>query len=251
MRTLNTSCYVDAMAIVIVKDVVPHLNELQFVGSNATLDVVRSKMVLNYISRVPVIDGEGRTLRGIVRMKSLFRRGVAGNEPLELRDVLEKSPPVVNADTSLFEAIKTLDQAKEVLVRERDGGKYTHILTPRGLANWLIAYAKPFLVVEELETALRDAFRPFEGERLAALVGETAVEKLAPRDYEKLSTELHAEVPALSTLDPAVIRSVLVRFAERRNQLMHFRLENKPSLGPDLERFANLRAWLTETRRTP
>lgn len=243
------------MSIVTVAQLLPHLRELVWVPSSATLDEIRSLMTLKEIARVPVIDGGGRTLRGIVRMRSFFRRTVREAEPRELADVLEKSLLVVTTSTPLFEAIAKLDGAKEVLVRESDAGKYTHILTSRGVASWLGPYSARFLVLEELEITLRACLKPFEGERLAQIVSErpahlpppTTVDRLHPGDYQRLCVALREKIPAFARIDPDVFGPLLRRFAERRNQLMHFRVDNTADFDSDLEDFRKLQRWLAET----
>jgi hypothetical protein len=203
-------------------------------------------MLVNRISRVPIIDGSdphagkgGRKCRGIVRMRKFFDRDVAAPPPVSLAELMSEPPPEVGVGDSLFAAVEKLRGKPELLVRDANG-LLTWILTPRGLADWWAAYSEPFLVVEELETALRDMLRPFEGDKLQLAVDVRRVEELNPSDYREAFTKFRSELHALGGLDEDVIRQVLISFAEQRNKLMHFRLDDRTSLTPDLRRFREL-----------
>ena len=121
-------------------------------------------------------------------------------------------------------------------------GFLTRIVTPRGLADWWVAYSEPFLVVEELETALRDMLRQFEGDKLQLAVNVRRVELLNPADYKDAWAKFRHELTALAGLDADVVHGILVSFAEQRNKLMHFRLDDKAPLMLDLRRFRELQA---------
>jgi hypothetical protein len=56
-------------------------------------------------------------------------------------------------------------------------------------------------------------------------------------------------LPALNSLETSVVHEALVAFAEQRNKLMHFRLDDKLTMEPNLRRFAGLREWIR--RSTP
>jgi CBS domain-containing protein len=238
----------------IVEDLLPHLRpELIFANSAATPEHIRTLMIVNGISRVPIIDGPtgrhqgGRTCRGIVRMRAFFER--RPDEPaLTTAGMMDHPPPEVRVGTSLFEAIETLDGHREVLVRSGEGILF-RLLTPRGLADWWSAYSRPFLALEEFERTLRDVVRPYEGERLAAIVGVERVDALSPRDHDCAVQQLWDVLPALNSLEKSVVHEALVAFAEQRNKLMHFRLDDKLTMEPHLRRFAGLQEWIR--RSTP
>jgi CBS domain-containing protein len=237
-----------------VEDLLPYLRpELIFVNSAATPEHIRTLMIVNGISRVPIIDGPpgrgrhpgGRTCRGIVRMRAFFERR-PDDPALATDEMMDQAPPEVRVRTSLFEAIETLEGHREVLVRDEEGILF-RLLTPRGLADWWSAYSRPFLALEEFEKALRDVIRPFEGKRLAGIVDVERVEELNPRDYDCAVRELWDLLPALNTLDRAVVHGVLVAFAEQRNKLMHFRLDDKLTMEPYLRTFGRLQEWIRRT----
>ncbi len=124
------------------------------------------------------------------------------------------------------------------------------MLTSTTVARWLADYSKPFLVIEELETALRECLWRFEGDRLEERTKHRRVHELNPADYALLCVELREAAPTLSEVEIEDLREVLVRFAEARNRLMHFRLEDPRALDPQLERFLKLRRLLSNSART-
>lgn len=229
-----------------VEDLLPYLRtELIFVNDAATPDHVRTLMIINRISRVPIINGKGddlgnggRTCRGIVRMRAFFDR-LDAPMPKSLDEVLEKAPPEVEVRDTLFHAVERLRGRPEVLIRGNDG-VLKRMLTPRGLADWWHAYSRPFLIVEELEKALRDILRPFEGNRLLEAVSKERVTLLNPSDYQMACDKLWEDLPALAGLEKGVVMSVLGDFAQQRNRLMHFRVDDKSLLDRHLRRFAQL-----------
>lgn len=237
-----------------VQDLLPHLRpDLIFVNSSATPEHIRTLMIVNGVSRVPVIDGPagrhsgGRRCKGIVRMRAFFERR-PDDPTVATEGLMDPAPPEVRVGTSLFEAVETLKGHREVLVKDEEGVLF-RLLTPRGLADWWSAYSRPFLALEEFEKALRDVVRPFEGERLARIVGVERVEALNPRDYDCAVQGLWDVLPTLNTLDKNVVQDALVAFAEQRNKLMHFRLDDKLTMEPHLRKFARLQQWIR--RSTP
>jgi CBS domain-containing protein len=234
-----------------VQDVLPHLREeLIFVNSGATAEQVRTLMIVNGISRVPVIDGadgpfRGRTCRGIVRMRTFFERQPGQCFPQRAKELMDAPPPEIGVDAPLFDAIKSLRGHPEVLVRDAEGF-LSRMLTPRGLADWWSAYSRPFLALEEFEKVLRDVLRSFEGDQLTRAVDVARVEELSPRDYSTAVQAFWSELSAFRDLDPGEVNRVLVSFAEQRNKLMHFRLDDKSTMEPHLRRFGKLQARICD-----
>lgn len=224
-----------------------------FVSSSASVADVKSKMLIEGVARIPVIDGGGRTVRGIVRLKKLYRLELLGRPAQTLDDVMAQDYAVVTDDTKVEDAIVTLESNDELLIKTTDKGPVTHMLTPRGVGNWLYRYARPFRIVERLELAMRKALKPWEGQ-LAELVGDASprvkpvaeVKDLNPRDYATCLRAKRDMISGLSVLSDSDLEKTLQQFAELRNDLMHFRPQRTEEFEANLERFERLRGLLED-----
>jgi len=240
--------------MVTVENLFPYLRpEFIFANRSASVDQVRTLMLLHRIARVPIIDGSGkngepggRTCRGIVRMRAFFDRPAGSQAPLNLEEVMTEAPPEISVDEPLFRAVERLRGRPEVLIRGANK-LLIRMLTPRGLADWLRAYSEPFLVVEELEKALRDMLRPFEGDTLCKAVGVERVDLMNPAHYRDACDKLWTMLSAVVDLDKTVVLNVLNSLARQRNALMHFRLDDRDALNPYLRQFNELGSRIRRT----
>jgi len=96
----------------------------------------------------------------------------------------------VSDDDSVFKVVNYMSSHDYLLVRDRQQ-VYTHIVTPRALADYWVDYARPFQSLEVTERAIRgmlaslgpDWLERATSESTAASPGKTSVDSLNPRDY--------------------------------------------------------------------
>jgi len=213
---------------------------LIYLDSSALLKDIQTIMFSKNVSHIPIIDeNHGQyTNAYVIRRKTIwswmYRND--GASPT-VGDVREKPLPVVNRDDSLASAMKDLVGVSAVLIRG-DDGDFTHILSPRNVADALRDYSEKFQVIEQLEGALRRRLSSFSGEDLANAVrfkseqplesGEmpetVSIDSLSFDKYEQAFGRLWAQI-GLTYLDKKFVLRLMNTARRYRNEVMHFRLQ--------------------------
>ncbi len=119
---------------------------------DAPLEEAVTKMLTHDYSQLPIMQGE-REVRGAVSWRSIASRlatGKAGNCARDFADKVE----VIDATSSLLEAVSLVVQHQYVLVRGSDK-RIVGIVTSSDLSAQFQALTEPFLLLSEIENDLR------------------------------------------------------------------------------------------------
>jgi CBS domain-containing protein len=215
------------------------------VAPDAPLSQAVTQMILNDFSQLPVMSGE-RNPRGAITWMSIASRLSMGSGGAVVQDFMD--PVVVlDSDASLFDAIRTIADKQFVLVRVSDG-RISGIVTASDLSVQFHSLAEPFLLLSEIENAVRRLLQSrFSNDELAAAKNPADefrrirdVNDMTFGEYVRLleNPENWKRLP--SHLDRSVVILNLKRIKDIRNKLMHF--------DPDGIRHADLETLQTFSR---
>ena len=203
--------------------------------SSASLKEVYTKMLYEEVSLVPIIDNNNKKHVGLYRRKKLFEWFIKNsNKEIESvpKSYFKENPlPAVDMQTSLKEAMLLLHNNSAILVKNNDGS-YTHLITPRVIANALEVYAVRFMVYESLEKTIRKKIT--DNNILINLMSSSNPNLPFPKNPNELMFSQYITIFSkkweelqMSHLDKKTILSLLTSANEYRNNLMHFRLDDK------------------------
>ncbi|MBJ2173648.1 CBS domain-containing protein [Aureibaculum sp. A20] len=206
--------------------------ELIKVESSASIKEVYTKMLSENISHLPIIDQDGKRNVGLYKRKEIFR-WLIENPNKQIQDVpinnfKHKKLPEVNMQNSLQDTMKLLHNDSAILVRN-DHGQYSHLITPRVVANALEVYANRFMVYENLENEIRSRIidRNINLEEIDAEGLDKPIpvnpENIEFGQYITIISKKYSEM-GLDYLDKKTIIGLLDSARQYRNALMHFRL---------------------------
>jgi hypothetical protein len=217
-----------------VESIQYYAKRLISVDSSASLKTVCSLMLSEEISYLPIVDNKGTRNVGVYKRKDLFKWFISN--PHKSIDKVDKSEfksakfPEVSMETSLQKTMHLLHDNPALLIK--DDGYYTHLITPRVVANVLEEYSERFLIYETLEKTIRDLIVS-RGIRLEEL-DDTNLKKPFPNEVEKLEFGQYIAIFSmkwdslgLSHLDQKLIIAYLNNAKLYRNALMHFRLKDE------------------------
>ena len=129
-------------------------------NSQSSLKDVYTKMISKQISLIPIIDNNGKNYRGYIRQKDLFKSIIHDYTAFHskaIKDfiVVGKELRIVNELMTLNDLMEKLNHRPSVLIRD-ESGKYTGIITPRVLAEFLFEYSERFILIEKIEKKIRE-----------------------------------------------------------------------------------------------
>lgn len=201
-------------------------------------------------SQAPVVDGP--EILGVFSFRS-FARGVVELNHLQLRpadlpvdEFLEK-PAFASLADEIERIVDDLDRQDVVLVRS--GDRLVAVATPMDVLRYFKEVADPFVMLQEIELALRELFRMAIGAEDLQLCIEQVIGRSEALD--QLSFDEHVALvrdgrtwPKFggtfgSSRDLARTRLEAVR--DIRNALMHFR---RDATAADHQSLADARRWL-------
>lgn len=211
-----------------------HARKLVCVDSSASLKEVYTFMLAEGVSYLPIIDNNLKKNVGVYKRKDFFKWFILN--PHKNIDEVDKSEfksdklPEVSMESSLKETMKSLHDNSALLIK--DEGRFTHLITPRVVANALEEYSERFYIYEKLEKSIRYLIVR-QGIKLKEL-DDAKLNKPFPPEVEKLDFGQYRTIFSkkwdslgLSYLDKDVIGEYLKNANNYRNALMHFRLTDE------------------------
>ena len=208
-----------------VNSILHFAKELISVDSSSTIQKVQTKLITNDISLMPVIDNDRKRNTGLIRRKIIWIKMV-NNQPIEsLENLIEEPLPEINVDETLFDAMSKLKSASAVLIRNQNK-EYTHLITPRVVANALEKYAERFKEIELLEHNLRKVLMNLPPTVLKKyeVMFSANLNMMDFSNYTRIFSECW-EMLTIKNYDKKLFLKLLNESREYRNALMHFRLE--------------------------
>ena len=201
-------------------------------NSQSSLKDVYTKMISKQISLIPIIDNNGKNYRGYIRQKDLFKSMINDNIAFKSKDindflVVGKELRIVNELMTLNDLMEKLNGRPSVLIRD-ESGKYTGIITPRVLAEFLFEYSERFILIEKIEKKIRERIKKNKIQ-LNQIINEL-YNKPLPRDENQLDFGQYVVVLSkkweelgLNSLSKKEFFSKLDSVRKYRNALMHFK----------------------------
>ena len=115
-------------------------------------------MLSEDIPYLPIIDHKGKSNVGLYKRKDLFE-WLIKNPGKEIDSVPKdkfkrKALPVIDINSSFNETVSIINSNSAILVKT--DGKFSHLISPRTVANALEKYSSGFRVFESLERLIRD-----------------------------------------------------------------------------------------------
>ncbi|MEU7004737.1 CBS domain-containing protein [Nonomuraea sp. NPDC046570] len=195
---------------------------------STSLTAARTLMLRKRFSQLPVIDDDD-TLRGAVTWESIGKAYISSEAPT-LADATAKAH-VVDHDANVLDLIEYIQRDGFVLVRDNDRKSVTGIVTAADLSGKFGQHAKPFLLIENAETRLRNAAEIFSVQDLRDAVPPYRQKKVhSPKDLTFGNyRHLLEDATRWQTLDWKIEQADLLDLLETvrklRNDLMHFSLD--------------------------
>jgi CBS domain-containing protein len=212
-------------------------------------------------SQLPVVDGG--TLRGVFSLWSLAHQIADAPQlkiaDLKVADVMEDLPAVTVSD-SLHSILQLLNHHDALLVNSPHG--LQAVATPIDVLKYFYSVAQPFILVQEIELALRDLITHCAGTGLPECI-EHALGSTYQRTNRPLPTDLYEmtfdDYRALITtksnwplFEPIfgsnreLVVAKLSRARDIRNEVLHFR----PHISVlDYETLTRTRQWLLDKEK--
>lgn len=226
--------------------IIENARPLISINSQSSLKEVYTKMISEQISLIPIIDNNGKNYRGYIRQKDLFKSMIDNYELFKTKvidDFLVKGKElrVVHVFMTLNDLMEKLNNRPSVLIRD-ESGKYTGIITPRVLAEFLFEYSERFILIEKIEINIRERIQK-NNIKLNKIINEL-YNKPLPENVNELDFGQYVVVLSkkweelgLNSLSKKEFFSKLDSVRKYRNALMHFKscnhkegLENSKSL---------------------
>lgn len=218
---------------------------------DAPLSEAITLMLSRDYSQLPVMTTE-RDVKGAISWRSVATRLALKRDGSSVREFMD-SVEILQADASLFDAIRVIVQQQYVLVQETDK-RIVGIVTSSDLSAQFQQLTEPFLLLSEIENSLRRALHSkFTADELAQVkdpvdmsrqiqtphdmtFGEYIVLLEKPERWSKLGL----------VLDRGVFLERLKQVRNIRNDVMHF---DPDPIGPeDLERLRDFAKLLQRLR---
>jgi predicted transcriptional regulator len=104
-------------------------------------------MMMNNYSQLPVMSNP-RSIAGFITWESIGYGITNGNESHEVKDFLDNNVTILDLDTPLLEAIKTVIDKEFVLVQKKDK-TLSGIVTIADISTQFLVLTEPFLLLEQ------------------------------------------------------------------------------------------------------
>jgi predicted transcriptional regulator len=224
--------------------------ELTHVAPNQAVRVAVTLMLAHDYSQLPVMTSP-RDVKGIISWTSIGSRLAVGKNGKCVQDLMEREYHEVFADSSFFQAVRTIVRHQYVLVRGSDD-RIVGIVTATDLSLQFQQLSEPFLRLAEIESHIRRLLNNnFSSEELASLRDHlnpareiSGVADLTFGDYVHLLESNDRWQKLELPIDRAVFRSELDKVREIRNDVMHF-----DPVGIDAESLKRLQSFSQFLRR--
>lgn len=149
-----------------IESVIPAGQELIYVGPDASLNEVKTKMTLHGLSQLPVLKNKRKHLIGTVTWRSLAAYNSEGKSSAK-QVMLPGRRYKADEGDLLMDHIQSIIENDFIYVKSKRG-EYVGIVTTTDLALAFLDIAGPFMKLSEIETRLRDLLRPLPFEDLVA-----------------------------------------------------------------------------------
>ena len=221
------------------------------VRADASVSEVRTRMLLDGVGHLPVLNGP-RSAEGIISWESLARRLAGGEKPPVAREYMDPNVRVVGLDTALFDAVRDIIRTGAVLVRGRDNS-ICGLVTARDVAEQFLLLSEPFLFLEQIENHLRNLLvrAKLSQQQLRELVdpadgrcGEKpiSIDDLTFGEYVRAMESVDIWNRMSLGIDRRLFTSHLQQVRRIRNAVMHFHPDGITK--EDRELLARTRAML-------
>ncbi len=212
-------------------------------------DAITIMMMHNY-SQLPVLSNP-RSVAGFITWETIGYGITNGRSSTEVKDYLDTNVTILELDTPLLEAIKTVINKEIVLVQKKDK-TLTGIVTIADISSQFLVLTEPFLLLEQIENLIRLLLdEKFLVEDIKSFCDQESLENKIefiddmtfgqyirliekPTNWEKLNLKIE-RAPFVKQLD-------LIR--EIRNDIMHFDPEGITS--DQKQALVNMAKFLTE-----
>ncbi|MGW4486150.1 restriction system modified-DNA reader domain-containing protein [Amycolatopsis sp. NPDC004368] len=204
------------------------LDGVESVSPNSTLEEAITKMILNDVSQLAVLNGP-RNLRGAITWQSIAEARHRKPEAA-LADAVDPSAQALPYDRDLFEVLPVLQERKFVFVLDQTRA-VMGVVTTTDVARHYGQLSTPFVQLGELDQTLRwIVSRAFDLPTIRPLCARkiTGFDQLTMGDYQNIlgSRELW---PKLGwPLDREVFTARLDEIRLIRNKVMHFHPDPAP-----------------------
>lgn len=115
-------------------------------------DAITLMMMHNY-SQLPVMSNP-RSVAGLITWETIGIGITNGNASKEVKDFLKTNVLILDLDTPLLEAIKTVIKEEVVLVQKNDKS-LSGIVTVADISSQFFTLTEPFLLLEKIENLIR------------------------------------------------------------------------------------------------
>lgn len=214
------------------------LDGVESVNPNSTLEEAITKMILNDVSQLAVLNGV-RNLRGAVTWRSIAE-AMHRKPDATFADAVDSSAQAVPYDRDLFEVLPVLQEHKFVFVLD-ETRTIKGVVTTTDVARHYGEVSTPFFLLGELDQTvrwiLRRAFdiptiQPFCARKV------TSFDELTIGDYQNILGRDELWQKLGWPLDRAVFIARLEEIRRIRNKIMHFHPDPVPEDAVDkLRRF--------------
>ena len=230
-----------------IKSIQSFAKKLIKVASSASIEEVYNIMISEEISYVPIIDNNGKRNRALYSRKKLFEWLIKNPEKdiktIPKEEFQQEKLPEIEMQTPLQDTMRKLKGKSAILVKVN--GEYTHLITPRIVANALEAYSKGFMVFESLEKLIRkkiyenniDLKEIIDSESGEPLKSDP--DRLGFGQYSQIFSKKQTEM-GLGHVNKKIFNGLLETALDYRNGLMHFRLKDENNGLEDAKKLINL-----------
>jgi CBS domain-containing protein len=115
-------------------------------------DAITLMMMHNY-SQLPIMSNP-RSVAGFITWEAIGIGITNGNESKFVKDFLKKNIVILDLDTPLLDAIKTITKEEVVLVQKKDK-TLSGIVTITDISEQFFTLTEPFLLLEKIENLIR------------------------------------------------------------------------------------------------
>ena len=213
-----------------ISNLIPFAKPLISLPPTASLEEIQTLMIAKEISMVPLVDGLHGGFRniGLVRRKSIWLWML--NDPTTkpmVKDVRENALPEVSPEEDLTSAMKKLNSASALLLRQTDN-RLTHYISPKIIAIAFQDYAEKFQYLERLESRIRNQVAVLPNNIWAAAIPDQTcvpenVNSLTFAQYHAIFSKCWDQLD-FGYLERRTVLKLIDEAREYRNRVMHFRL---------------------------
>lgn len=245
-----------------VGDLFDYTKPLETVAGDTLVSDALQIMLRGRYSQLPVM--ENGAVRGLFSLWPLARRleerPDAGTQGLCVREAMETDYAQATETDSLDSLLQMLDEREAVLAFSSD--VLRTIVTPADALRHLFRVARAFVLLQEIETALRRLIEGCVDEEALARAAHAALKSRpggdVPTSLERMNLEdprtlvtNRANWPLFERAFGPERKSVLKQLdiGGLRNDIFHFRLDTKSLSVRDYERLVGCREWLSEKQQ--